>query len=181
MTAAQPKPPLTTQGVARGGYGGLRRIRTALQIWNARLIYRSHSNAVIYKFGCTVTGGAYHSARKVAMCACSGYKSGACLNYTRSTHQPRPSTLFSPIFSLAREKIGPPEACWKRFAGLCFEMGMPDPEKTYFDRQTGHSQWPRPVFCIIPSGSRIHSLPSWGIYCDHTQCGSSRNSPGWRT
>ena len=28
--------------------------------------------------------------------------------------QPRPSTLFSPIFSLAREKIGPPEARQKR-------------------------------------------------------------------
>ena len=31
-----------------------------------------------------------------------------------STHQTRPSTLFSPIFSLAREKIGPPEARQKR-------------------------------------------------------------------
>ena len=30
------------------------------------------------------------------------------------THQTRPSTLFSPIFSLAREKIGPPEARQKR-------------------------------------------------------------------
>ena len=129
----------------------------------------------------TVTGGAYHSGRKVTMCVRNDYKVGTHLNCIRSTHQPRPSTLFSPIFSLAREKIGPPEACWKRFAGLCFAMGMPDPEKTYFDRQTGHSQWPRPVFCIIPSGSRIHSLLSWGIYCDHTQCGSSRNSPGWRT
>ena len=130
---------------------------------------------------CTVTGGAYPSAHKVSSCARSDYKSGHCPSRTRRTHQTRPSTLFSPIFSLAREKIGPPEACWKRFAGLCFSMGMPDPEKTYFDRQTGHSQWPRPVFCIIPSGSRIHSLLSWGIYCDHTQCGSSRNSPGWRT
>ena len=31
-----------------------------------------------------------------------------------SMHQTRPSTLFSPIFSLAREKIGPPEARQKR-------------------------------------------------------------------
>ncbi|MDD7248971.1 MAG: hypothetical protein SOV32_03400, partial [Oscillospiraceae bacterium] len=31
-----------------------------------------------------------------------------------STHQTRPSSLFSPIFSLAREKIGPPEARQKR-------------------------------------------------------------------
>ena len=29
-------------------------------------------------------------------------------------HQTRPSTLFSPIFSFAREKIGPPEARQKR-------------------------------------------------------------------
>ena len=29
-------------------------------------------------------------------------------------HQTRPSTLFSPIFSLAREKMGPPEARQKR-------------------------------------------------------------------
>ena len=29
-------------------------------------------------------------------------------------HQTRPSTLFSPVFSLAREKIGPPEARQKR-------------------------------------------------------------------
>ena len=31
-----------------------------------------------------------------------------------STHPASPSTLFSPIFSLAREKIGPPEARQKR-------------------------------------------------------------------
>ena len=31
-----------------------------------------------------------------------------------SMHQTHPSTLFSPIFSLAREKIGPPEARQKR-------------------------------------------------------------------
>jgi len=30
------------------------------------------------------------------------------------THQTHPSTLFSPIFSLAREKMGPPEARQKR-------------------------------------------------------------------
>ena len=30
---------------------GLRRIRTALQLLNARLIYSSHSNATTYKFG----------------------------------------------------------------------------------------------------------------------------------
>ena len=34
--------------------------------------------------------------------------------FRRSMHQTRPSTLFYPIFSLAREKIGPPEARQKR-------------------------------------------------------------------
>ena len=34
--------------------------------------------------------------------------------FRRRKHQTRPSTLFSPIFSLAREKIGPPEARQKR-------------------------------------------------------------------
>ena len=38
-----------------------------------------------------------------------------CLpEFRGSTHQTRPSTLFSPIFSLAREKMGPPEARQKR-------------------------------------------------------------------
>ena len=34
--------------------------------------------------------------------------------FIRRTHQTHPSTLCSPIFSLAREKIGPPEARQKR-------------------------------------------------------------------
>ena len=74
-----------------------------------------------------------------------------CLNCTRRMHQTHPSTLFFHIFSLAREKIWPPEArrkrprrnesprCarsllssepvssfpkHKRFAGLCFGGGL---------------------------------------------------------
>ena len=46
----------------------LRRIRTALQISTAKLIYRTHSNAAICKSSCTVTGGAYHSSRRVSLC-----------------------------------------------------------------------------------------------------------------
>ena len=41
------------------------------QIPTAKLIYRSYSNATICKFSCPVTGGAYHSARKVTMCDCN--------------------------------------------------------------------------------------------------------------
>ena len=67
---------------------------------------------------CTVTGGAHQSVRRVTRCVRSDYKIGSCLNRTRSTHQTRPSTLFFPIFSLAREKIGPPEACRKKRRSL---------------------------------------------------------------
>ena len=65
----------------------LRRIRTALQSSTAKLIYRTHSNATICNSSCTVTGGAYHSARRVSMCARSDYKAGACMNCTRRMHQ----------------------------------------------------------------------------------------------
>ena len=42
-------------------------IRATLQISNAKLTYCSHTNATFCKFSCTVTGGAYHSARRVTM------------------------------------------------------------------------------------------------------------------
>ena len=104
-----------------------------------------------YRIRCTVTGGAYLSARRVSSCVRNNYRIGTYLNRTRRTHQTRPSTLFFPIFSLAREKIGPPEARrkrprrnespryarsllssepvssfpkHKRFAGLCFGAGL---------------------------------------------------------
>ena len=41
-------------------------------------------------------------------------KTRGLLEFRGRTHQTHPSTLFSPIFSLAREKIGPPEARQKR-------------------------------------------------------------------
>ena len=41
-------------------------------------------------------------------------KTRASPKFRGSTHPASPSTLFSPIFSLAREKIGPPEARQKR-------------------------------------------------------------------
>ena len=45
-----------------------RRIRTAIQVSNAGRFYRSYSNVTAHEFGCTITGGAYHSARRVTMC-----------------------------------------------------------------------------------------------------------------
>ena len=62
----------------------------------------------------TPTCGAYQSTRKVTACDCSGAQIWFLPESHRSMHQTRPSTLFSPIFSLAREKIGPPEARQKR-------------------------------------------------------------------
>ena len=82
----------------------LRRIRTALQSSTAKLIYRTHSNATICNSSCTVTGGAYHSARRVSPCVRNGYKTGASLNRTRSTHQTVPQRPFSPPSFPARRK-----------------------------------------------------------------------------
>ena len=53
---------------------------------------------------CTVTGGAYHSARRVSPCVRNGYKTGASLNCTRSTHQTVPQRPFSPSSFPARRK-----------------------------------------------------------------------------
>ena len=97
----------------------LRRIRIALQSSTAKLIYRSNSNAICERnylqIRCTVTGGAYHSARRVSPCVRNGYKTGASLNCTRSTHQTVPQRPFSPLFFSGKaEKKGPPEARRKR-------------------------------------------------------------------
>ncbi len=46
----------------------LRRIRTAIQVSNAGRFYRSYSNVTAHEFGCTITDGAHHSARRVRMC-----------------------------------------------------------------------------------------------------------------
>ena len=53
---------------------------------------------------CTVTGGAYHSARRMSPCVRNGYKTGASLNCTRSTHQTVPQRPFSPPSFPARRK-----------------------------------------------------------------------------
>ena len=62
-----------------------------------------------YQTRCTVTGGAYHSARKVSMCVRNICKSDSCLNRTAGC-TPRPQApLFSPFFSGKTEKNGPSE------------------------------------------------------------------------
>ena len=62
----------------------------------------------------TVSGGAYQDIRKVITEWNARPKHCGPPKIRGSMHPASPSTLFSPIFSLAREKIGPPEARQKR-------------------------------------------------------------------
>ena len=62
----------------------------------------------------TVSGGAYQDAREVSIVWNTRRKHRFLPEFRCRMHQTRPSTLFSPIFSLAREKIGPPAARQKR-------------------------------------------------------------------
>ena len=62
----------------------------------------------------TVSGGAYQDAREVSIVWNTRRKHRFLPEFRCRMHQTRPSTLFSPIFSLAREKMGPPEARQKR-------------------------------------------------------------------
>ena len=62
----------------------------------------------------TVSGGAYQDAREVSIVWNTRRKHRFLPKFRCRMHQTRPSTLFSPVFSLAREKTGPPEARQKR-------------------------------------------------------------------
>ena len=62
----------------------------------------------------TVSGGAYQDARKVSIEWNARPKHWGLPEFRCRKHQTRPGTLFFPIFSLAREKMGPPEARQKR-------------------------------------------------------------------
>ena len=61
-----------------------------------------------------VSGGAYQDTREVSIVWNTRRKHRFLPKFRCRMHQTRPSTLFSPVFSLAREKIGPPEARQKR-------------------------------------------------------------------
>ena len=62
----------------------------------------------------TVSGGAYQDAREVSIVWNTRRKHRFLPKFRCRMHQTRPSTLFAPVFSLAREKMGPPEARQKR-------------------------------------------------------------------
>ena len=54
----------------------------------------------------TVSGGAYQDAREVSIVWNTRRKHRSLPKFRCRMHQTRPSTLFSPVFSLAREKLG---------------------------------------------------------------------------
>ena len=73
-----------------------------------------YSTETSCKFDTPVSGGAYQDARKVSLVWNAKLKHCFPPEFRGRMHQTRPSALFSPIFSRAREKIGPPEARQKR-------------------------------------------------------------------
>ena len=74
----------------------------------------NRSKATSIKFDTPVSGGAYQDIRKVITEWNARPKHCGPPKIRGSMHPASPSTFFSPIFSLAREKIGPPEARQKR-------------------------------------------------------------------
>ena len=73
-----------------------------------------YSTVTSYKSDTPVSGGAYQDARKVSLVWNARPKHWCLPEFRGRTHRASPSTLFFPIVSLAREKIGPPEARQKR-------------------------------------------------------------------
>ena len=81
----------------------------ACQTQTAPSICRKYSKATAHKSDSHVSGGAYQDARKVSLVWNAKLKHCFPPEFRGRMHQTRPSALFSPIFSRAREKIGPSE------------------------------------------------------------------------
>ena len=91
-----------------------RRKVPSIKIPSTPSIAGRYSKATSIKFDTPVSGGAYQDIRKVITEWNARPKHCGPPKIRGSMHPASPSTLFSPIFSLAREKIGPPEARQKR-------------------------------------------------------------------
>ena len=78
-------------------------------LWMADILRQLVTNLIP-----TVSGGAYQDIRKVTTEWNARLKRRGSPEFRCRMHPVSPSTLFSPIFSLAREKMGPPEARQKR-------------------------------------------------------------------
>ena len=102
--AISQKPPLTARDAARGGFEGTAANLYCLANFKRKAFSSQILNRSCLQIRCTVTGGAYHSARRVSSCVRNGYKTGASLNCTRSTHQTVPQRPFSPPSFPARRK-----------------------------------------------------------------------------
>ena len=76
------------------------------QIWPAPSIYGRYSTAASIKSDTPVSGGAYQDAREVTIVWNARLKHWALPKFRGRLHPASPRTFFSPIFSLAREKIG---------------------------------------------------------------------------
>ena len=85
------------------------------QTWPAPSMDGRDSTATSYKSDAPVSGGAYQDARKVSLVWNDAQNIGSYLNSDAGSTQHVPKHSFlPPIFSLAREKMGPPEARQKR-------------------------------------------------------------------
>ena len=82
---------------------------TSIWISNVPSIDGIYSMATSCKFDTPVSGGAHPDAREVSIEWNTRLKNWCLPEFRCRMHQTHPSTLFSPIFSLAREKIGPSE------------------------------------------------------------------------
>ena len=138
----------------------------------------------------TVSGGAYQDIRKVTTEWNARLKHCGPLKIRGSMHPASPSTLFSPIFSLAREKMGPPEARQKRprrneslqarLLILCARFFLSKP-------QTEFAVWVFSCKSAATSQSRLRraSIPTpfvpsghfpliGGSICYHPKCNTSK-------
>ena len=151
----------------------------------------NRSKTTSIKFDTPVSGGAYQDIRKVITEWNARPKHCGPPKIRGSMHPASPSTLFSPIFSLAREKIGPPEARQKRpqrneslqarLLILCARFFLSKP-------QTEFAVW---VFsmqiCSNLSVSYADSSPGRGSHCllrrgtqNRLRCASSSTGgSGW--
>ena len=93
---------------------GPRKKVTSIWISNAPSIDGRCSTETSCKFGTPVSGGAYQNARKVTTEWNARPKRWCSPEFRGRKHPASPSTLFSPIFSLAREKMGPSETTSSR-------------------------------------------------------------------
>ena len=109
-----PTKPLPAGGAEPRPYNLPRKKVTFTKISIAPSIDGNCSKATSYKLDAPVSGGAYQDARKVTLVWNARPKHWDPPEFRGRMHPASPSTLFSPIFSLAREKIGPPEATGSR-------------------------------------------------------------------